>query len=465
MRGGLTRRLIVASSLLALVVGAAFAVLLTSIAQLRSAETRAIRSETVLASANGLERVLDDIDTGQRGFLLTGQPDALTQWRTARAAFPARASALERLVAESASQHTRSQRIARAGTAYIEDYSVPLIDAARRDRPSAISAKGLDEGEQRAEAIRAELDRFTQFENDLALSRQRQSAAATRRAILAAGGGVAGSVLLIAAFASYLTRAIVAPVRRAAAMAARLANGDLGTRIPARGVAEIGALEHSFNEMAASLEHNAAELAASRVRIVASADQARRRIERDLHDGTQQRLVSLVLDVRAAEAVLPSELPAIRAQLVRVADGLAGALDDLQEISRGIHPAILSEGGLGPALKTLARRSAIPVELDMELEPHVGEQVEVASYYVVSEALANAAKHSRASVVEVAARTRGGRLHLTIRDDGVGGATAGGGSGLVGLTDRVQALGGTISVTSPTGQGTTLLVELPIEVR
>jgi signal transduction histidine kinase len=171
------------------------------------------------------------------------------------------------------------------------------------------------------------------------------------------------------------------------------------------------------------------------------------------------------LDLRAAEAVLPPELPGIRAQLVRVADRLAGALDDLREISRGIHPAILSEGGLGPALKTLARRSAIPVELDMDIQPRSGEQIEVASYYVVSEALANAAKHARASVVEVAVHTRDGILSLAIRDDGVGGASPGGGSGLIGLTDRVQALGGTISVTSPTGQGTTILVELPIEGR
>jgi signal transduction histidine kinase len=198
---------------------------------------------------------------------------------------------------------------------------------------------------------------------------------------------------------------------------------------------------------------------------VAASDQARRRIERDLHDGTQQRLVSLLLDLRAAEVAAPPELSGLRAQLGRVADGLATTLDDLREISRGIHPAVLSEGGLGPALKALARRSAVPVELDLRVGRRLPERVEVAAYYVVSEALANAAKHAHASVAFVQAQVGDGGLHLSVRDDGVGGATPGRGSGLVGLTDRVEALGGTISVASPAGRGTTLLVDLPVEGR
>jgi signal transduction histidine kinase len=327
------------------------------------------------------------------------------------------------------------------------------------------TARVIEDGQLRIEAIQAEFDGFGQVEAELGLARQRKSEAATQRAILAAAGGLAGSVLLIGLFAGYLTRAIVQPVRRTSVMAARLADGDLTTRVPEHGMGEIGALETSFNTMAASLEQSNQELAASRVRIVAEGDRTRRRIERDLHDGTQQRLVSLVLDVRAAEAVLPPEMQDVRAQLAGVAEGLAGALDDLQEISRGIHPAILSEGGLGPALKALARRSAIPVELDVDVQPRLDAPIEVATYYVVSEALANAAKHAQASVVHVRVRTDDAGLHLSVRDDGVGGATAGGGSGLIGLTDRVEALGGTISVASPTGQGTTLLVELPIEVR
>jgi Histidine kinase len=172
---------------------------------------------------------------------------------------------------------------------------------------------------------------------------------------------------------------------------------------------------------------------------VAAGDRARRQIERDLHDGTQQRLVSLVLELRVAEAVLPPELQDVRAQLAGVAEGLAGALDDLQEISRGIHPAILSEGGLGLALEALARRSALPVELDIDVQPRLDAPIEVATYYVISEALANAAKHAHATVVHVRVRTEDSDLRLSVRDDGVGGATAGGGSGLIGLTDRVEA--------------------------
>jgi signal transduction histidine kinase len=215
--------------------------------------------------------------------------------------------------------------------------------------------------------------------------------------------------------------------------------------------------------MASSLEQSREELAASRTRIVAAGDQARRRIERDLHDGTQQRLVSLVLDLRAAEAAVPPEAPELRAQLARVADGLTGALDDLRELSRGIHPALLSEGGLGPALRSLARRSVVPVDLDLHVQSRLPEPVEVAAYYVVSEALANAAKHANASVVRVEAEAGDGRLRLSVHDDGVGGATPERGSGLIGLTDRVEALGGTITVHSTTGQGTRLRVDLPIE--
>ncbi|MDX6246751.1 MAG: hypothetical protein QOF10_111, partial [Kribbellaceae bacterium] len=136
------------------------------------------------------------------------------------------------------------------------------------------------------------------------------------------------------------------------------------------------------------------DLAASRARIVEATDQTRRRFERDLHDGVQQRLVSLTLELRGAEAVAPPESVDLRAQLSQVGDGLTGVLDDLRELSRGIHPAILSEGGLGPALKALARRSAVPVELDVSVQQRLAERVEVAAYYVVSEALANAAKHA-----------------------------------------------------------------------
>jgi signal transduction histidine kinase len=224
----------------------------------------------------------------------------------------------------------------------------------------------------------------------------------------------------------------------------------------------------SFTELVAAAIANAescAALAASRSRIVAAADETRRRIERDLHDGTQQHLVSLMLELQAVEATKSSEVGELRAQLARTARGLGGALEELQEISRGIHPAILAEGGLNGALRALARRSAVPVDLELRTERRQPEHVEVAAYYVVSEALTNAAKHAHASLVHVELEAGDAVVRLAVRDDGVGGADPAQGSGLVGLSDRVEALGGTLHVTSPAGSGTTLLIELPVEAR
>ena len=220
-----------------------------------------------------------------------------------------------------------------------------------------------------------------------------------------------------------------------------------------------------FTELVATAVGNAqsrAELTASRARMLAAADQTRRRIERDLHDGAQQRLVSLGLELRLAQGTVPTELPELEDEIGKVADELYGAVEDLREIARGIHPAILSEGGLGPALRTLARRAAITVELEVAATGRLPEPVEVAAYYLVSEAVTNATRHARASVVQVDAETSGGTLRVRVRDDGAGGADPLRGSGLVGLKDRIEALGGSFSVQSPAGGGTTVSCELPV---
>src|SRR5580704_13533513 len=220
-----------------------------------------------------------------------------------------------------------------------------------------------------------------------------------------------------------------------------------------------------FTELAATAVGNAesrAELTASRARIVAAADQTRRRIERDLHDGTQQRLVSLGLELRLAQSMVPADQRELEAEIGKVADELTGVVEDLREIARGIHPAILSEGGLGPALRTLARRAAVAVELEIAAIGRLPEPVEVAAYYVISETLTNATRHARASVVAVDAEASGGTLRLCVRDDGIGGADPLRGSGLTGLKDRIEALGGTFSVHSPAGGGTTVSCELPV---
>ena len=220
-----------------------------------------------------------------------------------------------------------------------------------------------------------------------------------------------------------------------------------------------------FTELVATAVANAqsrAELMSSRARIVAASDEVRRRIERDLHDGAQQRLVALALRLRMAAEPIHREEATRCTEMADAAAELMGVVDDLREISRGIHPAILSKAGLHPALRALGRRSVIPVELDVQVSGRLSESVEVGVYYVVSEMLANAEKHARASVVKVGAEASGGRLRVRVHDDGIGGADPVRGSGLRGLQDRIEALGGTFSVHSPVGRGTTVTCELPL---
>jgi signal transduction histidine kinase len=220
-----------------------------------------------------------------------------------------------------------------------------------------------------------------------------------------------------------------------------------------------------FTELVATAIANAdarTELTASRARIVAAADDARRRFERNLHDGAQQRLVSLGLQLRTAEAGVPPELPAVAEQISAAISGLVEVSSELQEISRGMHPAILSKGGLGPALRALARRSAVPVDLHVAVDERLPERVEVAVYYVLAEALTNTAKHAQASEIQVSCEVDGANLWLTIRDDGVGGADVGRGSGLIGLKDRVEAVGGQLEIVSIAGRGTSLSASIPV---
>jgi signal transduction histidine kinase len=630
VKGGLTRRMVVASGLLALIVAAAFAFVFFAITNLRETTDLRRRTREAQVAADGLATLVINLETGLRGFVITGAERFLQPWNHARSLFPEEAATLERLVADDPGQLSRVRRIVQAATSYIEEYSLPLIDAVRRNDPSARSVARTQEGKRRVDALRSEFDAFEAAERTVLAPREANDAAAANRALVAAGVGVMGSILLVLLFSGYLTREIVWPVRRAALMAGRLAGGDLGTRMPENSAGEIGTLERSFNTMAKSLEESRddlarladeqaalrrvatlvakgaspndvfaavaeevgralqvdlvnmvqympdetvtvmaswsgygkalpggtrsgiegrnisalvfrtqrpariddyseasgdiaayvrelgvrssvgspivvnrrlwgamiassrqpepltlgseshisaftdlvgtaisnaqarAELAASRARIVAASDESRRSIERDLHDGTQQRLVSLGLELRGAELGVPPEMTEVKEQMSRVGEGLEGALEDLREISRGIHPAILSEGGLGPAIKALARRSAVPIKLDVRAEARLPEPIEVAAYYVVSEALANAAKHAKASAVYIDLETRGDILHLSVRDDGIGGADLERGSGLIGLTDRVEALGGTIAIASPIGQGTTMVVELPL---
>ncbi|MCU1618182.1 MAG: histidine kinase [Modestobacter sp.] len=221
----------------------------------------------------------------------------------------------------------------------------------------------------------------------------------------------------------------------------------------------------AFTELVATAIANAeaqAALAASRARIVAATDAARRRIESDLHDGVQQRLGSLARQVRAAHAVVPPAAEEVTAQLDGVVAEIGDVLDELREIARGLNPRALADGGLRPALTTLARRSAVPARLDVRVDGRLPDQIELAAYYVVAEALTNAAKHAGASEADVEVASGEGLLRVRVSDDGRGGADLTHGSGLVGLTDRVEALGGRLTLHSPPGAGTAVQVLLPL---
>ena len=211
----------------------------------------------------------------------------------------------------------------------------------------------------------------------------------------------------------------------------------------------------------AELRARLTELQASRARLVEATEAERRRIERDLHDGTQQRLVSIAMSLGLLESKLPGK-PSQAQPIVReTRQALAAALDELRELTQGIHPTILAERGLPVALDELCHRAALPTHLQLDLSCRLPDQVESAAYFVVSEALTNATKHSHGSEVRVKAACAAGLLTIEVADDGIGGAAAGHGTGLRGLTDRVEALGGTLTVSSPPGRGTTLRAEFP----
>jgi signal transduction histidine kinase len=632
--GRLIRRTVAVSVLLSAVIGAAFSLLMLAIDDLRDSEERAKHALEVLVAANRLERLVIDIESTQRGFIITGEPRFLGPWDDARKGFVQQAATLERWAAVGdAGQSHRAHQITQAADSYISDYAVPLVAKARQDPASARTVAVTTDGKRRVDALRRSFDRFMTREREIFEAGQDRADAAARSAIIAASIGVAGTIGLILLSGGYLARSVVRPVRRASAMAGQVAGGDLTARMPETGPGEVGTLERALNKMGRSLEtsHNElhqivdeqaalrrvatlvargvppaevfgavaaeaghvlgaectaiarfepdrtatiagswakpgdpglapplgsrwpadeasvagqvqrtgrparvpdyeaaggevstwaqehgirsgagnpivvegrlwgviiafsgaagphpegteerllaftelagmavantesrAELAASRARVVAAADETRRRIERDLHDGTQQRLISLALELRAAEARVPPEQRSLVQQWSRTAQGLTDVVEELREISRGLHPAVLEKGGLGPALRALARRAAVPVDLSVRVGERLPERVEAAAYYVVSEALTNAAKHARASAVSVDVDAADDTLRLLVRDDGVGGADPSRGSGLIGLSDRVAAVGGRIEITSPPGGGTSLLVTIPV---
>lgn len=623
-RFGLSYRMVIASGALALLTVLAFALLYGTIAKLSAASRMAGHSAALLTSVNRLERLVVDMETGQRGYALTGAEQYLQPWQAALAKYPGEREQLRRTGAE-ADPRTRAQisAMVEAADAYVWEYSVPLVARERRDPAAGRDPRTLAQGKQRIDALRHRFGAYTGKAQTRTRDDRANAVHAAHRALLTAAGATLAALLLIVAFIAYLDKAIVRPLRRAAAMAEGLARGDMRARMPETSPAEIGVLEHTFNAMAGSLEathhdlrravseqaalrrvamlvargaplteifdmagrelgrildadlvlidrvepdrtrtvmggwHRAgtcaprpgerlpradngpeasvlatgrtvrwpvtagpaetrpdgvsgiaapvvaggdlwgtmscrsvgprtwcpdaeerltelaglvgtaiandegrAALVGARARLVAASDETRRRIERDLHDGVQQRLVSLGLELRSAEAAVPPERSALGERIAAVGRGLLDVLEDLREISRGLHPMILSRAGLEPALRALARRSAIPVELEVRTR-RLEEGVEATVYYVVAETVTNAIKHARASRVHVIVCPDGDAIRVSVRDDGVGGAVLGGGSGLIGLKDRAEALGGTLRIDSPPDGGTRVTARIP----
>jgi signal transduction histidine kinase len=237
-----------------------------------------------------------------------------------------------------------------------------------------------------------------------------------------------------------------------------------GTRSPASLTAGAERRLGDFAELVAQAIANTEaheELAASRARIVQAGDAERRRLERNLHDGAQQRLVSVALDLRVIHATLAKDPQKAGELLDAAQEQLAQGLDDLRELARGIHPAVLTDRGLGPALESLAIRAPVPVEITEIPDERLAGPVEAAAYYVVAEAITNVAKYAQASHATVSVRRDNGRAMVTVADDGVGGADPSKGSGLRGLADRLEALNGSLDVESSVAHGTRISAEIP----
>ncbi|MGA8117806.1 MAG: CHASE3 domain-containing protein [Actinocatenispora sp.] len=619
----------ITSALLATVIVGVFGFLIYAVTAQRDSAQLSQDTQAGLASANKLERLVIDLQTGERGYVLTRQARFLEPWEMGRQQIPSTERQWTQVV-HTPSQLHRAHRLVRGINSYINDYSIPVVDEARRGDPAARSVSTALEGKHRLDALRRGFDAFSAKGQQLAGPLDASARHAGDEAVLGGVFGAAASAVLIVAFVFYVSRAVVRPIRGGAVMAGRFAEGDLSIQMPETDIGEIGVLERSFNTMGAALQRSRAEqtriadeqaalrrvatlvahgvpapevfaavaeeigvllhtdgtrifryesersatvvagwsapeidvpfgmtiplegynipvevlrtgnaariddlaqasgpladrlrhagvrsvvgapiivesriwgvmaalsqreellppdtaarfaeftalvsttiantearndLINSRARVVAATDQSRRRIERNLHDGVQQRLVSATLDLRSLHADLPPHMADLRTELAGIADDLTETLDELREVARGIHPAILTEAGLLPALRALARRSPLPVDLDLHADQQLPSSLQAAAYYLIAEALTNATKYSQAPQVRISTAIHDHNLRVSIVDHGIGGADPTHGSGLTGLRDRIESLGGTLTITSHPGDGTTLEANLPI---
>ncbi len=453
-RLGLTSLTVAASGLLALLIGVAFAVLLWAISDANSSTSARRASRTALVEAGAMEQLLLDLETGQRGFVITKREAFLQPWREARAALPAESQRFTRSTT-SAEQLRAAERIVRDVESFLIGYSVPLVGMVRRDDPAAAGLETTAEGKKRVDALRAQFDQYVTDEREQLAERTDAAGANSRQAVLAAAVGLAASIALVAVFTVLQHRAVVRPVRGAAAAAEELAGGDLSMRIPPSRVAEIGALGTSFNSMAASLQD-------SRRRIMESTEAVHRRTARDLHDGAQQRLVSLMIGLRLAREMLPATETETADLLDQSIDNAQTAINELRELASGIYPLVLTVKGLVAAVQDLASRCPVPTVVESKNERRISSTIESNAYFVVAEAVTNAVKHAQASRIDVFVEF-GDTLRIKVADDGVGGVgKSSAGSGMTGLTDRMAAFDGKLAIDSPPGGGTTILIQIPL---
>ncbi|WP_420036476.1 CHASE3 domain-containing protein [Streptomyces sp. cg28] len=454
-RLGLTSLTIAASGLLALLIGVAFAVLLWAISDANSSISARRASRTALVEAGSMEQLLLDLETGQRGFVITEREEFLEPWRAASEELAAESRRFTGS-ATSAQQRRAAEEIARDVESFLHDYSIPLVAMVRRNDPAASGLRAATDGKERVDALRAEFHAYMADERAQLARRTDAAGTNSHQAVLAAAVGLAASTALVAVFTVLQHRAVVRPVRGAAAAAQELAGGDLSVRVAPSRVAEIGALGTSFNTMAASLQD-------SRRRIMESTEAVHRRTARDLHDGAQQRLVSLMIGLRLARELIPGTESAAIDLLDQSADNAQTAINELRELASGIYPLVLTVKGLVAAVKDLAARCPVPVVVESSDERRISSTVESNAYFVVAEAVTNAVKHARASRIDVSLAF-GDMLRIEVADDGVGGvgrATAG--SGMTGLAERVAAFDGKLTIDSPPGAGTSILIQIPAE--
>jgi signal transduction histidine kinase len=460
MGRGLAFRAVAGSMVFALIIGGAFAVLLNAIDDLRESGRLAVDAREEIDAADSLQKTILDLETGQRGFVITHKERFLEPWREARRSFAREATALVEL-ADTPERVARAQALVADGRSYIRDYSIPLVRAARRGDPSSRGVAATQEGKDRVDALRSQFDELISADRAMLTRRQKAADDDAQRAVVIATVALAGSIVLALLGGIYGLRAVALPVRRTSEMAGRLAEGDLSARLPETGVAEIGALERSFNAMADSLEASNTELRRSRARVVAAADESRRRLERDLHDGAQQRLVHTLVTLKLARRAIDKD-DGEAGKLVDEALGHAEqANEELRELAHGILPAVLSRGGLRAGVEALVSRLRIPVSVDVP-EERLPPSLEATAYFITAEALTNVVKHAHARRAEVRASLDRNVLRLEVRDDGGGGAKLDGSSGLVGLQDRAAAAGGELRVESPQGKGTVVAATLPV---